>query len=180
MYELEAKSGPPIRVYSTARRLLAVSTLRPGVTIVSPQYLLLYFLLAYHRATGADKSVMLAFYHWTIEIVNAGVRALKTAADAKLALSSPFALTTKTMGIFNQNSAYLIRMAGAIQMVGDSPPAALGFGRDISAILKGLPVNYNPSRGGNRPRFDYDACAPFRRAGLKVFPKSPRSEIEHV
>ena len=172
-------------VYSTASRLLGVSTALVGSTavcIVSPQYLLLWFLYRAHRATGRVRETYREYYTHTIEIIDAAdalfaglLDAARDDAEREAALdafaASPFAPSVTTMGTTNHSAAYMIKMATSAAALRDVPPAALGLAADLAARLDGLPHNYYPSTAKASPLaatdgvFDYSASALFRRGG---------------
>jgi len=105
------------------------------------------------------------------------VGALESAASeadraslAELFAASPFAPNLHTLGSVNHDAAYIIRMASFAARLGDAPPPALGLDSDIAALLVGLPQNYYPGPAKQRPAFDYNASALFRRSGQ---PRAP-------
>jgi hypothetical protein len=168
-------------VASVRKRLLAVSRVRVGkvaVRVVSPAYLLLFFLFeAFRAGSPADADVYRGYYLATLEVLDAAEAMFAAAAGlpadagpqklpgplADLYAASPFAPTVQTMGDINQDAAYLIKMATAAEKVGDTPPAVLNLDPDLAARLVGLPRNYYGR--GDRPAFDYDASPLFRRDG---------------
>lgn len=170
-------------VHSTRGRLLAAAAVDAGgrrLRVVSPQYLLLWFLFQALRAgEGEAREAFRAFYAATLELLAAAgglfAGALAGAADAAARAAvldafaaSPFAPTVATLGRANVDAAYAIRVAGAAARARDTPPAVLGVeaGPGGEGLLRGLPPNYYPGQGRPRPPvFDYGASPLFRRAG---------------
>lgn len=167
------ESGPLV-VFSTANRQLAVAHVSLGqhrVRIVSPQYLLLFFLQTAHRAEGAQAAAAIDYYLHTLEILQAADSLLAAAlpgqgAPAKIACllnASPFGLATRGLGETNFDAAFLIRMASAAQAVGDEPPPPIP--RNAKTLLEGLPGGYYPATSEKTRKFDYAASPLFQRDG---------------
>lgn len=169
-----------VRVLSTKGRLLAASALpAPGlpgkvVRVVSPQYLLLYFLYEAHVARdAATRTVYKSFYCHTLALLAAAEQLFvaRRAASAPsnqveaLFAASPFAPTTQTIGSVNTDAAYIIKMARYAEMLKDSPPDVLNLEPSIASLLEGLPANYYPATAKQRPSFIYEACHLFDRSG---------------
>jgi len=170
-------------VLSTRGRLLAASTVAVRVgpdaepaqaRVVSPQYLLLHFLLAAHRAEEGTRETYRAFYRHTLDILRAAEAIFAERADSLPSaretllrdfVLSPFGPTVQTIGEVNHDAAYVIKMATAAEKLRDSPPTLLHLPPDLADLLAGLPQSYYP--GGKRPRpsFDYGANPLFHRAG---------------
>lgn len=162
-----------LHVHSTRNRRIAISVIKKGVPpVVSPQYLLMYLLYEAHMAalrghTGA-RDLYVQYYRHTLNLLgHAGeiFQELKRRAHSslnKLINTSPFGLTTRTVGDVNHDVAYLINIAGAAQKVGDEPPFSV-------PPLEGLPTNYYPGqpkfKKQGQPSFDYNANPLFRRSG---------------
>jgi hypothetical protein len=190
----ESVASRSLTVLSTRGRLLSTAVAsaapfvdympaqRPQLLVASPQYLMLYFLSEAHRAErDADRSVYLSYYHHTFSMVQSAealfADAIAKAGDAAessalmgLFVASPFAPNLHTLGSVNHDPAYLIRMASLAARLGDVPPPALGLEPGLAAILAGLPQNYYPGPGKQRPAFDYNGNALFRRSGQ---PRAP-------
>jgi hypothetical protein len=175
-----------VAVHSTKGRMLSISVVTPTVdekktkvNLVGPQGLLLYFLHEAHAGAGHGRDVFQQYYLWTLDIINTASSLLGAAGKGvtnevlvKFINTSPFSLTTRTLGRTNHDSAYLIKMATAMHAVGDSPPASLELGsrEDLAKVLVGLPANYYPGKAHRgvkaaRPTFDYGKNYLFHRAG---------------
>ncbi len=174
-----ALGAGPLVVFSTANRQLAVThiSLGPGgshrIRIVSPQYLLLFFLQAAHRGEGAQAATAIEYYLHTLEILQTADFLLASALDAQapekaakiacLLNASPFGLTTRGLGETNFDAAFLIRMASAAQAVGDEPPPPIP--NNVKSLLEGLPGGYYPATSERSRKFDYTASPLFQRDG---------------
>jgi hypothetical protein len=164
-------------VVSTRAKLLAVAPVRAGgrrALVVTPQWLLLFFLLEAHRAEAPpERQTYLSYYAHTMEVLRRAERAVAAAgcpaaAAADLFMSSPFAPGVRTFGRVNNSASYVIRMAGHAERVGqkDAPPASLGLDPDFASVLSGLPRNYYPDTASKRPEaFDYEKSPLFHRSG---------------
>jgi hypothetical protein len=173
-----ARAGAAAAV-STRGRLLAVAAVRVAVAgapaqalVVTPQFLLLHFLLGAHRADDAGAAAACrAFYGHTLEVLRAAEGLFADAAvgghaDAALGVfaESPFGLPVRTLGTTNESAAYIIRMATNAERLGEVFAPALGLtGGDP---LAGLPQNYYPATAKRRPTFDHGQSPLFRRSGL--------------
>lgn len=170
----------PLHVFSVTGRQLAVAAVRAGdtrVLMVTPQYLLLYFLHEAHQAKEeTTRSIFTQYYAWALDILREGAnliaeRMAKPAGKEynpdTFVNTSPFGLVTRTMGNINHNAAYIINMAMAASDVKDVPPPALHLGPVITKILDGLPKRgYYPSQGKKRPpKFDYSKSIMYQRSG---------------
>ncbi|HVE12210.1 MAG TPA: hypothetical protein VNI01_02340, partial [Elusimicrobiota bacterium] len=160
----------PLTVFSTRGRRLAAAIVPVAAGgaalqawVVSPQALLLLFLLRAHRAPG-ERATWLAFYRHTLALLRRA-EALCAGGGRELLARSPFALAVRTFGPAETDPAYLVRMAELAAALGETaPPPATGLPPDLAGLLAGLPKNYYPGRK-RRPAFDYGASAFFRRAG---------------
>lgn len=186
-------ADPPVDVYSTANRLLAVTVVRPPgpadreaprVTVASAQYLLLYFLYEAHVAREPEnRDLFVRFYRATLELLAVAgdaIERLRTQDGGpevpaevyrRFVEGSPFGLTVQTLGDVNHDASYLIRVAGSARAVGDTPPPATGIDPAALPDLADVPARYYP-RGakeghdkGRPPPFDYAANPAFQRAG---------------
>lgn len=172
-----------LEVYSTSRRLLAVSAARATGTdsgrflVVTPQYLLVWFLYEGFRAGNSPaRRVYHQYYIHTLDILRAAEK-LYMSHDAfgppgssdilGSYASSPFAPSVTTLGSTNQDTAYQLTMARNAQTVKDIPPAILRLPPDLSAMLQFAPASYHPKNGKTRPTFDYEGNPLFRREGLQ-------------
>jgi hypothetical protein len=181
---LADQTDAPVHIHSVQNKLLSVSAVdiamargseTATVFIASPQALLLYFLFEAHQSTGADRELATQYYLWTLEIINAAFRICSQvvlrednkALVEKFLNSTPFFLSTRTIGTTNHDDAYLIKMAHASLDVGDSPPESLDIDPNVKALLKGLPANYHPKPGARRPEVRYDNSL-FRRSGKRA------------
>jgi hypothetical protein len=191
LYPESARAGS-LAVLSTRGRLLAAAIVSVSVSVatgpakqqayvVTPQYLLLFFLFEAQRAEGAAREVNRAFYGHTLAILRAAesIYADRLAGEEDAAARavimeefarSPFAPTTRTLGTTNHDAAYVIKMATNAGKLRDTPPPALGLDPNIASLLVGLPQNYYPTTAKQRPTFDYGASVLFRRSGL---PRAP-------
>lgn len=157
---------------STQNRLLSASVVDIDGSlfwVVSPQFLLLYFLFEAYNAPNKILSNMYRTYYLnTLEILRSAEE-LFSKIDNDNALfefsRSPFAPTIRTFGELNHSSSYIIKMAGNVEKTHKPPPEGLGLRPDISKILTGLPRNYYPGSGKIRPPVDYNANILFHRNG---------------
>ncbi len=170
-----------VHVHAIRRRLLSVSVIEISgapVTVVCVQALLLYFLAEAQYATTATARATAATYYGATLKMLAGATKLTAAAAAKIQdaaardkyiNSSPFMLTTRTMGDVNQDPAFRIRMAATVRDLQTDPPASLHLGTlaELKQGLEGLPGNYYPgkARPQNSAPFDYTKSPHFARAG---------------
>jgi hypothetical protein len=172
-----------LTVFSTRGRQLAVGAVPAAalgleggaaleVLVVTPPFLLLWFLQESHRAADSEAAaVYRAFYAHTLALLRDAEAAIVGAAGGGAAgaaafAASPFAPSVRVMGRVNTDAAYLIRIAKNAQQLRDEPPAALGLDPGVTALAKGLPQNYYPSQGKARPPpYDYGANPFFTRAG---------------
>ena len=176
-------------LYLTRGALLAVApvAVRGGGTalVVSPQYLLLFFLeQAFRAPTAAAAAVFRRWYAHALALLAEADRVFAAAREAAEGgdggggaavaaafAASPFAPRVTTLGDLNQSAAYLIVTGADAARVGDAPPPGLRLPADCVARLAGLPANYFPgprNRKGRPPPFDYDAPPLFRRAGEEL------------
>jgi hypothetical protein len=174
--------GTPLHVFSTRGRQLAVVAMEVNekhILIVSPQYLLLHFLLEAHLARDeAVRSILTQYYLWTLDILHEGASIIDKELTPKVAAkdfdrgkfinSSPFGLTTRVMGDVNHNEAYMIRIATMAQDIGDAPPASLELEANVKKVLDGLPPRgYYPPKT-RPPKFDYTRNVLFQRSGRAI------------
>ena len=156
-----------VSAHVTSGRLLAVVALRPSedgprVLVVSPQYLLLFFLAGALLAEGAWRSSCAAHYRATLDLVHCGAACLELLAPpegacerqcrafARLVARSPFGLPTQTLGDSNRGPA-LRRILGRLaKACGDDGPD-LGAGS--------FPRGYHPP-GRRPPPYDYADAPP--------------------
>lgn len=172
----ESVRAGTLEILSTEGRLLAASRVDVALvdgsvataTIVSPQYLLLWFLVEAHRATSdAVRTIYRSYYMHTLTILREAEAHYAQGDDAaeKFA-ASPFAPTVATIGDTNNDSAYNIKMAEAAIAANEFPPTALGVPAAVLRGVRGLPARgYYPGSGKPRPGFNYSGCALFRRGG---------------
>jgi len=172
----ESAQSNSLVVWSVASRKIAASAVEvaaaaggggiPSRTnVVTPQYLLLFFMFESFRAkTDAARAVYRDYYAYTLEVIAAAEKICAAAgeAGARLFAMSPFAPTVRTIGTVNHDAAYLIKVALSATVLQDTPPAVLAVSSDIKSRLEGLPTNYYFN---NRQAFDYNACAFFKRSG---------------
>ena len=146
-------------VLSTRDRLLSVSTVRVGeleALVVTPQYLLLFFLFEAHRAPSEGlRRVYRDYYALTLKLLRDSE---ETFRDGSALAASLFGPSVQTLGKTNHNAAYLIKIA----------KIASDLGEGSADLLAGLPRGYYPSQGKARPpAFDYAASPFFQRAGAR-------------
>jgi len=159
-----------VEVYSTRDRLLAVSVLKAAggarVTVVSPQYLLLFFLHGALASGAPARALCVEYYRATLAVLAAADAAIARLREkekdpdayAKFLDSSPFGLTVRTLGERNFNASYLIRRATTERGLKVDGPGA-----------KVAPTNYYLDRAKKRPPdFDYDANPAYVRGGQKL------------
>jgi hypothetical protein len=165
-----------VAVMSIKRDLISISIVHTkggDLYVVTPQYLLLFFLLEAHRATDVDTKVRYrTFYRHTREILEAAEKIFASAtqpqdlvAAAADFASSPFFPSVTTMGTMNNDDSYFIGQARNAEQLKDTPPPALGLSKNISDILVGLPSSYYPKPNRAHPVFDYSQNMFFRRSG---------------
>ena len=172
--------GENLEVFTSKDRLLAISVLKKGdarVKIVTPQYLLLYFLYEAHMASGEERDMYVYYYRATLEVLAAADKIISKMAPrdaikpsvgyseasipyAKFLDSSPFGLTVRTLGDVNHNDAYLIMKARTATVLGKTFPGM----PNLSAV----PANYYLATAKKRPTFDYSSNPAFIRAGQKI------------
>jgi len=170
--------GKPIEVYATRDRLLAISKLREDQPpVVSPQYLLLYLLHNAHVTEGATRDRFLEYYLHTLEVLEIADLALSGLAESTpqydaFLNTSPFVLTSRTMGEENWDSAFQIKVAQNSKAMGSAQfPTPPGF-----PSLEGLPQNYYGKRAISEP-FEYDSFF-FKRAAEIVEDPKPGVNIQ--
>jgi hypothetical protein len=163
------------RIHSTDRRLLSVAKVRAPsdgaadrkqFTIVCAQFLLLHFLqMAHQAADEAERALFITHYQHTTDIVNAAtelVAKMKFADPNKFVNSAPFFLSTRTLGVVNNNAAYDLRIARVVLDVGDQPGLAAALRRRFAEV----PTNYYPDRSSKaRKPFDYSGSELFMLDG---------------
>ena len=180
----------PIDVYSTENRLLAITVVRAPsladseparVSIVSPQYLLLYFLYEAHIATGSRRDIFVRYYKATADILSAARSVIKAMRSEKggpkvsddvfcrFVESSPFGLTVQTIGDANFDNSYRIRLARSVRAVKKPPRLPPRVQPATLPDLANLPTAYYPGSRA-RPTFDYDANLAFQRSGHPIEP----------
>jgi hypothetical protein len=182
----DKKSAYPqaIYVYSHPGRLVAATHINNGVRVVSPQYLLMHFLLGYNATLHGIDTAFQTMHHgadyflWhyldVLRAINAGQEAMAS-TDFPPALNeterfalinaTPFSLTTQFIGDLNIGASQLVTIAADAQSTLQAPASAAV--RELLPSpeeLKMLPARrYTP--GGVRPVFDYNATAWFRQDG---------------
>lgn len=175
-----------VDVYSTRNRLLAVSKILCGesvVTVASAQYILLNFLYEAHAASEQDdRDLYVVYYKALLALLEAGgdlIAALRSEGAGpevsaetyrSFVESSPFGLPVTTIGDVNRDSSYLIRLANSARQVGDEPP---GIDPTDLPDLANVPARYFPGGKhtvGEHPSFEYSANIAFQRAGKPLTP----------
>jgi hypothetical protein len=165
-----------ICIYSTRLRLLAISRMKNNLNIVSAQYLLLYFL--HNAQTGNDRELFLKYYKFTLKMLSAADVALSKHCKhvpkdifRKVINSTPFMLTTRTLGKLNYNEAYRIRLSSDIQQSHLKLPQNSPLLYNLPNLVD-LPENYYPGSARYqtqpRPSFDYNSNSMFRRSGKEI------------
>ena len=171
----------PICLYSTHNHLIAATCLAAGgAGVVTPQYLLMYFLFQAHRTKGRVRDMFIRYYRAVLEVICVGgeaIRALRSTDRGtvpediyrRFVESSPFGLPVSTFGDANYSESYLIRLGQSVQAVGIKPRGDLAS--DLPN-MKGLPSNYY--RSGPRspekkhPPFDYECNSAFEQDGREL------------
>jgi hypothetical protein len=173
-----------VTLHSTQNRLLSISSVLHGdgapflVQLVSPQYLLLYFLHgAFDSGLDAERrTVYTSFYAFTLKVMAEADRLFAhmkscdpSPGDGRLdslIASSPFYLPLRTLGDLNHNEAYLIHMKKSAQIVGANTDVGERIVLNVPS-LHNVPANYFPPKT-RPPSFDYDLNVAFLRDGLVV------------
>ena len=148
---------------------------REQAFVVTPQYLLLWFLFESQR-DDIHKDVYRSFYAYTLEIIKYAeniyvnmINSLPTEIGRQAAMTSfatsPFAPTISTIGDLNLDASYIVRMASNAERLNDIPPPILHLDPDVTNILIGLPFNYYPATSKKHPQFSYETSYLFRRSG---------------
>lgn len=179
VYPESYKNGN-ITILSTKERQVATAIIRANrlkAFIVSPQYLLVWFLVEAQLTNDSNEvAIYRAFYLHVLEIIkvaeqiyvdlinSSNSEELIKAAIDNFAIS-PFAPVLTTLGNVNHDAAYIIRMAGNSGMLHDIPPESLNLDKNISDLLVGLPINYYPAKEKPQPVFSYDINPLFARSG---------------
>jgi hypothetical protein len=161
LYPESYKKGDII-IMSTKNRLLSsgwVESAGVKLRVVSTHYLLLWFMFKYHL-TGHE--IYRDYYRYTMLMIEFA------ASSTTEFIKGPFAPMVTTLGDYNRDDSYLINMATAVaQTCKKQPPESLHFPQEVvdGSMLQGLPCNYYPAPGKNRPIFDYNAHYLFLRSG---------------
>lgn len=162
---------------STKNRLLAVNSLQfkgKEIKIVSPQYLLLYFLVESFRSDGEEKAIYLYYYEATLAVIAEAEKIYNERNDAESFSETIFAPTVNVFGTNNFSMSYLVMLAtikNKLHLPSDLK-CSLGV-PDISSILIGLPSDYYPNRSTEHPTFNYTSNRFFHRSGGKFLQPSP-------
>jgi len=179
VYPESYKNGN-ITMLSTKERQVAAAIVRANklkVFIVSPQYLLVWFLVEAQLTTDINEvAIYRSFYLHVLEIIKHAeqiyfdiINSANSAELVKEAIdnftASPFAPVLTTLGNINHDSSYIIRMAGNSGILHDTPPKSLNLDTNISDLLVGLPINYYPAKEKPQPVFSYDINPLFARSG---------------
>lgn len=162
-------------VMSTKNQLLSTFAIQATETmktlVVSPQYLLLWFLSESSRTKDKKlKDIYLAYYVYTLEIINTA-EGLYADADPDLTSAaehfsqSPFAPITTIMGDINNGPAFILSNVMSAAQTGAKIPPVLRIDPSAEDLLEGLPMGYYPDRKKPRPVFDYDLNPLFQSSG---------------
>lgn len=156
-------------IVSTENRLLSVSRMKTPwgkVNVVTPHFLLLWFLYGAHRAQGGPfRDIFLAYYAATLDMLVAAEAYWADDMDG-FAASPFYPSVTALLGKENRGTSYILQRVDIASQLKKTPPAMKLLGRDAAAAAKGLPERgYHPGAGGAHPQFEYDACFLYRRAG---------------
>ena len=147
--------------------------------IVSPQYLLLWFLYKAHTSKQY-KDTYRKFYLETLKIIETAEILLSEEYDSTITSEahktlldvfalSPFSPTINTLGDTNHDLAYIIKIASTIQRCKDlTPPKSLNLPDNILYLLTGLPQNYYPSSSQIKPSISYTSNPSFNRSGQEI------------
>ncbi len=134
-------------IYSTEGRLLSCKYImfnNQEIGIVSPMYLLLFFL---HKYFLTNNELYLTYYHLMMNMIN----------NSKITIESPFSPSIDTIGESNINFSYIVKVAIIENKVRGKK----------SDILIGLPENYYPETK-TKPKFDYSINMLFKRNAEKL------------
>ena len=147
-----------------------------GVFLVSPQFMLLELLLAYHVYRSSYGTVQREYlpagasplerYSEVMELLNSGAEMLRRAPNS-IMNATPFCLSTQVIGTCNYGASQLLIMANDVKRSGLEPRSP-----DITRLLpsaaamKHLPdMRYDPGGKVARPEFDYAGSSWFQRDG---------------
>jgi hypothetical protein len=162
-------------VMSTKNQLLSTFAIQATETmkvlVISPQYLLLWFLVESHRSKNKKlKDIYLAYYVYTIEIINVAEELYADAdADPTNAAyhfaQSPFAPITTVIGNVNNSPSFILGNVMSAARAGVEIPAVLNIDPISMDLIEGLPIGYYPDRKKPRPVFDYNLSPLFQSSG---------------
>lgn len=184
--DVNAQYPMHLRLFSHPGRLLAATSVATGLPdfptlrIVSPQYLLMQYLLGFHAclrldypialspASGADAKPAsreyMARYQAVLDLINNGserlaeITAGKSLTErAQLVDASPFGLTTQVLGEVNFGESQLVIAAGDARSSKREPSdlALRALLPPLSEFAK-VPQRYNPATSKKRPTFAYE------------------------
>ena len=166
-----------VTAVSTKNRLLAVNSIMfkgKEVKVVSPQFLLLYFLAESFRCDGDEKATYLCYYEATLAVIAEAERIYIKNNDSESFSETVFAPTVNVFGTNNFSMSYLVMLStiqNKLHLSGNSNQA-LGI-PDIANILVGLPSDYYPARATEHPPFSYTSNRFFHRSGEKYLQPNP-------
>lgn len=158
-----------VRVISTSDSLVSIHRIeidKKLVTIVSIQFLLMYFLVQAHIATGDKKKTFYSYYEDLLNMINIAETVFSKLRDKangstedkinELITNSPFFPTTKVYGGVNASGSF---KSGFRRALAD-------LGEDVEIIP--VPPGYYPNRGNPKPKFDYESSKYFIKDGRKL------------
>ncbi|WEG42116.1 BA71V-C475L [African swine fever virus] len=164
-----------IHFFSTMFKELAISIIQDNMIMVSPQYLLLYFLYGAF-AIPTDKALFLFYYNatlWILEKADSLLNIIQKQTSPeefmKFANTSPFVLTTRVLRCSQDrctfSPAYRISLANDVQQ-SQLPLPKTHFLSNFLPDISTLPYNYYPGKGKDRPtNFSYEKNLLFNIGG---------------
>lgn len=181
-----ADAGGGVAVYDVLNRLLAVGRLQaPGledvaVRLVSPHYLLLYFLFEANvtlpapaggapppstEAAADARRRGLAYYAATLDLLDLADEVMAAMDDGspeygRLFAASPFHLPVETLGRHNRSEAYIVNHAAAARTIAAAAPIVAEPEPEYPR-----PRLYTPARQERPPPFNYASNPAFERDG---------------
>ena len=146
---------PKINLYSMKNRLISINILRDSksetkVNVVSPNYLMLWFLYKMHTSEN-NSNIYRTMYVKTLQIMKEADDILggmeKNDYFYKMVQSSPFGLQTRVMGNTNISLSMEICLAYDRRSISINTP-------EDNELLKDLPINYYTYKNKEHPSFD--------------------------
>lgn len=171
-----------VLIYSHPCSLLAATQYKEGIWMVSPQYMLMHFLLGYHASKNGMKIAVtrleqspeqfLRKYLLCRRAVDEGASLLDEMSKGDVGVKinlTPFSLTSNVVGRIDSNvgEAQLMTAAVDADVVGVNPcNSTVSSNLPSLSEVKGLSPSSVKYRAGNRrPQFDYAQFSYFRQDG---------------